>query len=514
MTLRRLKFLIIAYALLGAGLVGVVILTSLLSLRDIRSQSEHEHNVTNVMVARLAEARLQMVQIQQYMSDAAVTQLDESRSDALAALQQAQALLREVGDMDPSLTKGASDISVLARQMYETGLTMVDAYRLSREQGNAIMKGDDGFDRQAEQLITRTDQLGERVANLQAAAVVAGYQQLDWSSKLILALGMILALLGLWAGAVQYRLVIGAVAAREQALLSLQQVLAQLQPLAQGPGAAATADIGQLSNTILQLVQEREQSRALTHQAKEAAEASDRAKTQFLANLSHEVRTPLNGILGMAEMLEISGPLEPEQLHSLQHLKASAQELLDMLLRMLDYAQLEAGKADVQLRPFAPQAMLQTLAQRHGAAAAEKGLILKVESAPGVPDVVLGDERRIVQLLSELIDNGIKFTSAGSVTVKAEPWLEDGNEVGQAGPWMRYCVADTGPGIPPEQRDLVFRAFTQGDGSVTRSQGGNGLGLALARALSHIMGGRLEVQCPPEGGSRFSLYLPAPPATD
>jgi signal transduction histidine kinase len=238
--------------------------------------------------------------------------------------------------------------------------------------------------------------------------------------------------------------------------------------------------------------------------AVEVAHTASRAKTQFLANLSHEVRTPLNGVLGMAGLLAMSEPND-EQLTYINELQNSGTELKDMLDRILDFTHIEAGAVKLDDAPLhLPELFAMALRAVQGAADA-KGLSMRHSIADNVPALLMGDARRLQQIILVLLDNAVKFTEAGEVTLSASGVpIANGEQF-----TLQIEVADTGIGVPADLRDAIFESFVQGDGSITRKAGGNGLGLAIARALVKLMHGEISVQSRDQGGSifRFSVQL-------
>ncbi len=502
MNSRRLKRFVLGYVLLSVLLIALILIATIGTLNDIRNSSEFEHRVTDQIARALADTRYEAVQIQQYLTDSAVTGQEDGKEDAARALAHARQLLNEVAILDPGLRFDAERLARQLDHLYRTGQTMVTAYRQSREAGNTIMKAADGFDRQTEATVKLLERFSQQVEGLQSSAVEAGREAMERAILIVLVLGSVLSLASMWAGSVLYRQVFSAIGAREQALVSLRTVLRGLTPEA-GLPVDGGEDVTRLSSAIVEISREREAGRRAIEQAREAAESANRAKSQFLANLSHEVRTPLNGILGMTDLLDISD-LDDDQRAWLDDLKVSARSLHTMLNRILDFARIEAGKAGLRDDPFSPREAVDSVLRKFGAAARAKGLELAADVAGALPEVVLGDGNRLEQILGNLVENAIKFSSAGKIGLGlcARPESADRHI------WLAFSVSDNGPGIEPDQREAIFSAFTQTDGSVTRASGGTGLGLAICRGLAREMGGRLELESALGQGSVFRVILP------
>ncbi|MGF1500185.1 MAG: ATP-binding protein [Paracoccaceae bacterium] len=241
---------------------------------------------------------------------------------------------------------------------------------------------------------------------------------------------------------------------------------------------------------------EAERARAETYRAE--AEAATQAKSRFLANMSHEVRTPLNGVLGMAQLLERT-ELTQKQRQYLQIIRHSGRGLLDLIEDVLDISKIEAGVLEIEPRAFNPVEMLEMTGGAIRALAESKGLDLVIETDPALDAIFEGDDLRIRQILLNLLGNALKFTDAGRIRLTATERAD-----GQ----VRFEVSDTGPGIPAANLPSIFERFTQfGDAPASRL-GGAGLGLAISRELTELLGGRIWVESNDGEGAIFRLELP------
>lgn len=246
----------------------------------------------------------------------------------------------------------------------------------------------------------------------------------------------------------------------------------------------------------------RQLSEVKLREAKEMAEQANRAKSEFLAKMSHEIRTPMNTVLGMAELLSES-PLAASQRDYLTRIQRAGAHLLELIDDILDLSRLEVGMLSIDPKPFRLSELVQETVDLMEEPARRKGLTLRHSVSPELPDYLLGDPRRLRQVLTNLLGNAVKFTDVGGaeLRVTGEPRADAAA--------LTLVVEDTGPGIAPEEMKRIFSPFVQGQAGTAVRQG-TGLGLNISTKLVELMGGTLTVTSEPDVGSRFEIHLSLP----
>lgn len=252
-----------------------------------------------------------------------------------------------------------------------------------------------------------------------------------------------------------------------------------------------------LYGTARDITDTRESAVALQY-ARDAAQAATVAKNEFLANMSHEVRTPLNGIMGLSQLLRTT-ELTGEQIEYMDMLDSSARNLLTLINDILDISRIEAGSLTIQKVPFSLGKLVQEVANIYEKPSEQKGLSLQLQTDDALPPIMMGDPLRLKQVLINLLGNAVKFTNQGVIHLRVGP-PESGR--------VSFEVRDTGIGMSAETLQKLFNPFTQADASTTRLHGGSGLGLAICRRLTELMGGTIRVESQLGSGSSFYVEVP------
>ncbi|CAA7623279.1 Signal transduction histidine kinase [Candidatus Terasakiella magnetica] len=261
---------------------------------------------------------------------------------------------------------------------------------------------------------------------------------------------------------------------------------------------------GFILSRVVRYAIERKIGEEVLREARDTAEQAARAKSVFLAMMGHEIRTPLNGVLGMARLL-METPINHLQRSYVETLVSSGELLLGLVNDVLDFARLDASGMTLEHQPFDLADSVDEVRMVLASRAAEKGLILTCTFAPGIHDWVEGDRLRLRQILFNLVGNAIKFTDRGGIVISVSPLAVGGPEQ-----WLRFAVTDTGIGIPPEVHDKLFTEFWQGESGADRRFAGAGLGLAICKRLTTLMGGEIGCDSKPGFGSVFRVDIPLP----
>ena len=252
--------------------------------------------------------------------------------------------------------------------------------------------------------------------------------------------------------------------------------------------------LGAAFNTMLDGLRARA---AETRQALRQAENSNAAKSQFLANMSHEIRTPLNGVVGMIELLQLT-EMSTAQRRYVETATQSSQTLLRLIDDILDLSRIEVGRLELERAPFHLPSLMHDVRVLFADQARAKGLSLWTSVPDALNVMLVGDKHRLLQVLTNLVGNALKFTAEGTITLQGSLEQEVGNALR-----IRFEVSDTGIGIPASKQAMIFEAFNQADSSMTRRYGGTGLGLSIARQLCHMMDGDIGVESVVGVGSTF-----------
>ncbi len=330
------------------------------------------------------------------------------------------------------------------------------------------------------------------------------YQQLVWIS----AVAFVLWLLGMLAAYVLSRVFNARITEPLSELADMMSEVTDREDYSQRFSYGVKNELGAVVdafNEMLVRIGDREQRlrRMIVdlEEARDQAESAARSKSSFLANMSHEIRTPMNGVIGMIALLKQGGLTEQQRAY-FETIERSADALLLIIDDILDFTKIEAGRLALGRSAFSIRDSLNSIEALFSEPASQKGLLLGFTVDSAVPAVLVGDPGRIRQILLNLIGNAVKFTDKGSISVTASVADTDQGE------HIRFTVADTGPGIHPEDQTRIFGEFFQADVSLTRSHGGTGLGLAITDQLVRLMGGRIGFESRYGDGSLFWVELP------
>ena len=259
--------------------------------------------------------------------------------------------------------------------------------------------------------------------------------------------------------------------------------------------------MGRLISETEYAKQQSEEARLQAEEARKRAELADKTKSQFLANMSHELRTPLNAIIGFDEVMlaGMAGTFTPKQTELLRHIQKNGRRLLGVINDILDLSKIESGAMELYLSPVYPSILTNEIVESLQSLAGDKDIHLSINIAENTPQIILGDTKKLEQILTNLIGNAIKFTEKGDVIVTVQ--ATDNST------WQ-FSVKDSGIGIPEDSIAKIFDAFKQLDSGASRKYKGTGLGLAITKRLVEAMGGNITVESELEKGSTFTVTLP------
>ncbi|MBC8158573.1 MAG: response regulator [Alphaproteobacteria bacterium] len=266
--------------------------------------------------------------------------------------------------------------------------------------------------------------------------------------------------------------------------------------------AAAEEEVKKYQENLENLVRERT---AELSDARDEAQAATLAKATFLATMSHEIRTPMNGVVGMIDLLRETR-LNEDQLEMVGTIRESAYSLLTIINDILDFSKVEAGKLELEEVPISVRDIVEGVSETLAPNARGKGIGFSAYVDPEIPDVLIGDQTRLRQILFNLAGNAVKFTATGKVIIRADRVPSESAKAAT----VRFRIIDTGIGIPEEAQKTLFQAFSQVDASTTRKFGGTGLGLSICVKLSELMGGKIGVESEPDKGSTFEILVKLP----
>ncbi|MBX3390602.1 MAG: response regulator [Phycisphaeraceae bacterium] len=284
----------------------------------------------------------------------------------------------------------------------------------------------------------------------------------------------------------------------ERSMTIASEEMAELHRSLAAQNATLECLVSERTTQLNSALQKAQAINADLESAKSVAESANRAKSEFLAAMSHEIRTPLNGIVGTLELLQTVS-LNEKQRRYIQIGKTSARSLNSVINDILDFSKIEAGKLELSPIQFNLRGVIEDVMEMLAGAASEKHLQVSGKLSSDVPEVAFGDPDRLRQIIINLVNNAIKFTSRGSVMLQVGMGARGRDGV----PRVRFEVSDTGIGIPKERLNRLFKAFSQADASTTRTYGGTGLGLAISKQLVELMGGSIGVRSEAGKGSTF-----------
>lgn len=233
--------------------------------------------------------------------------------------------------------------------------------------------------------------------------------------------------------------------------------------------------------------------------AKVVVEKVNQVQNEFVANVTHELRTPVNGIMGLTNNL-METSLDPSQMESLRIIDRCCQNMIKIINNLLDFSKLEAGKFTIEEKEFRFRKFMDNAVEANLPVINEKGLKLIVSVAPDIPDNLIGDELRLTQILNNLLSNAVKFTNAGQIVIDVIKTFQENGEIE-----LFFMIIDTGIGISEDEKDKLFKSFSQVDASITRRFGGTGLGLSIVKELVELMNGSINVESEKGKGSTFSF---------
>ncbi len=267
---------------------------------------------------------------------------------------------------------------------------------------------------------------------------------------------------------------------------------------------------GHIEGSILDIT-DRKKAEKEIRAAKEAAEAASRTKSDFLATMSHEIRSPLNAIIGLTDLSSKTNDDRKKQDY-LRMTRTSANTLLGLVNDILDLTKIESGKMEVEEIGFNPVNLIEQTVESHRFLANQKGLEFHLTIDRSIPEAVIGSPGLIRQILNNLVGNALKFTEKGSIDIIVNFMGPSTQEAINGFSNLKFIIKDTGIGIPPEKQQKIFDSFTQGDGSTTRKYGGTGLGTTISKQLVELMGGEINLESSPNSGTIFTFTVPVKPA--